>query len=138
MKIKKIVIIAALIIALFTIVMLLVTNMLFLRNVAPYLSEPKEKPPAEQIQQMEYAIPTATTIRPTQDMEKLEERRKIAAERELEAEHTRNVNRAEAFAQQKALEASKQLAVGPIPRKEPKLPSEEEIKEMEKKGIISY
>lgn len=146
MSIKKIITIIIFAAALFVIAVLILINISFFKEMPPAAPEQKEMPPAEVGEAVpSNAIPAGQMIEDI--INRNIEKQKTLEERELEAERIRNANRAEAFARQKELEASlmhtgthaPQKAAAPaLLKKEPALPSEEEIKAMEKKGIISY
>lgn len=150
---KKIIIIIAIAVVLTAISIVLTASMLFLRYTSPSVSESKEKPvAAQETPEMNYTIPSAATVTVTpQEIEqaknKTEENRKIINEREAEAESARAARRAEAFAKQKALEASLMHAedesaeknpAPPLPRKKATPPSEEDLKKLESEGILTY
>lgn len=150
MNIKKIIIIIIFAATLFTIAILIFTNISFFKEIPPVGPEQKEMPAAVEEAAPAHAIPS-NAIPAGQMIKDIIsrniEKQKTLEERELEAERVRNANRAEAFARQKKLEAylihaethaPKKAAVPALPQKEPGLPSDEEMKAMEKKGIISY
>ena len=144
---RKIILISTITAALLAITILVLINIYFFREMPPVPTEPKEKPAAEEESQATYAIPS-NTIPPCASIDdvisKSNEKQKKLNDRELEAERTRNANRTEAFARQKALEAtllhaeSQGAGTSPPPKKEAPPLSAEEMKALEKKGIISY
>ena len=147
MNIKKIIIIILITVVLLTAALLMVINVNFFKEISPVSQEPKGKPAAEERPKLNYAIPSTAQISETA-ITGIIEKRKALQEKELEAERARSVRRAEAFARQKALEASllsaesenskKTVTPPPPPQKETEPASAEEMKAMEKKGIISY
>lgn len=146
MNIKKTITIIIIVAVLFTIAILIFININFFRETSLILPEAKEKPAAEEKSQPAYAIPS-NAIPEGQMIEytvnRKEERQKTLKERELEAKCIRDINRAEALARQKELEpslmhAETQGTTPSLPKKDTKSPSEEEMKAMEKNGIISY
>ncbi len=150
MNIKKTMTIIIFAAVLLTIAILIFVNISFFKEIPPVGPEQKEMPAAVEKSEPAYAVPS-NAIPAGQMIEDIInrniEKQKTLEERELEAERIRNANRAEAFARQKKLESSlmhaethtpEKAAVPTLPKKEPNLPSEEEMKAMEKKGIISY
>jgi hypothetical protein len=145
MNIKKTITIIILAATLLVIAILILINISFFKEIPTVGPEPKEMLPAEVGEPGEAvpsnAIPAGQMIKDI--INRNIEKQKTLQERELEAERIRNANRAEAFARQKELETSlthaPQKAAAPaLLKKEPSLLSEEEMKAMEKKGIISY
>lgn len=150
MNIKKITLIAIFTVTLLTIVVFFLITAIFFKEISPVSPESKEKPAAKEGSEPNYQIPynvikTGTPIEDT--ITGAEERQRALEERELEAERIRKTNRAEAFTRQKEAEKillsatpedSKQTAAVSPPKEEYNLPTDEEIKEMESKGIISY
>lgn len=147
MNIKKIMLTIIVTAALLIMVTLILVNIYFFRTMPPVSVEPKEKGAAEETAETTYNIP-ANAIPASQSIEDIinsaNERKKNLEDRELEAQNTRNAIRAEAFARQKELEASLLRAESqkepppPMPKKEPLSPSADELKALEKKGIVSY
>ena len=150
MNIKKLITIIFITVTIFAAAFLIVINVNFFKEISSVSPEPKERPTEEEETELNYVIPS-TTIPTGQITETaaagIIEKRKVMREKELESERIRGANRAEAFARQKELEVSlmhaeiqePQQAAGPsLPKKYIEPPSAEEIKAMEKKGIISY
>jgi len=148
---KKYIIIAALIMVLFTIGLLFIIHMILVHGTLPSLQRAVEKLVVEETPQMNYAIP-GEPITNTQELEermnKTIKKRQILNKRELDDERARAVRRAKAFSQLKAQEAflihaetqgvKKQTSATPLPHKNTEPPSEEKLKEMESKGILAY
>lgn len=135
---RKIIIIISGLITFFVIALLFAINILFFREITPSVQLPKEAPAVEE-PQLNIAIPSAA-IPSTQEAAGMAstapKRHRDLAEREAEAERIRAINRAQALAQLKAQEST---PPSPTPAKiETQPPSEEELKELEKKGIVSY
>jgi len=152
MDIKKIVMIVLIAVVLFTATLLIIININSLKKIPTVPSESKEESAAREEPELNYAIPAASipARRITEiTIAEIIEKRKALQEKESEAKRARSARRSEAFAHQKALEASllsagdenskKTATAAPtLPQKEIKPPSSEEIKAMEKRGIISY
>ena len=151
MNIKKNIIIILIVAVLITIAIIAFVNINSLKETTTVSPESKERAVAEKVSVPANAVP-ANAVPSTKMIEdsvnKKEENLKILKEKEAEAERIRNTNRAEIFEQQKALESSlmnaetegvKQAATPPLPKKKnANLPSAEELKAMEEKGVVSY
>lgn len=132
---RKLIIILSGLITITVIVLLVVINIAFFREITPAAPVSKEVPMIEE-PQVSIAIPSPA-IPATEQVVDITKRRKALEERELEAERNRAINRAQAMVQLKAQEAAP--STSPLPVKaEARPPSAEELKELEKKGIISY
>lgn len=151
MNSKKIMLTVIFTVALLTIAVWFLTSAIFFKEISPVSPESKDIPETKEGLELTYPIPsnaitTGQTIEDT--ITRAMEKQRALKERELEAENTRKANRAEAFARQKTaekallsttpIEDSKQTAVVLPPQEEDKLPTDEEIKKMESKGILSY
>lgn len=133
---RKLIIILSGVIVFSVIALLFIINILFFREITP-AAVPPAAAQMPQEPEVSVAIPS-TAISTAEQITDITKRRKDLEERELEAERIRAINRAAALAQMKAQEAALPPS-SPLPEKmETKPPTAEELKEMEKKGIISY
>jgi|GEM_PF-5766414 hypothetical protein len=151
MSIKKIMTAILIAVALMVIAFSIAININFFKEISPLSPEPEGKPVVEDTApELNYAIPSAAA--PTGQItvitiDGIVERRKALEERELEAERTRAIRRAEAFARQKEAENTllsevsinpQQAAVASPAKEEDTLPTDKEMKKMEEESIISF
>ncbi|MDD5174420.1 MAG: hypothetical protein PHV48_06310 [Candidatus Omnitrophica bacterium] len=147
MSVKKIIMIILIAVLLFTVALLIAININLFREISRVSSESKEMPRVvQEMPELNYAIPSNSITSGQIDADTVTgvmERRKALIEQELEAARARSIRRAEAFMLQKELEASLMHAgaqeAKAIPsKKDIELPSAEDTKDMESRGIISF
>lgn len=146
MNTRRIAIIFAFLVALFAISALIIANIIFFRNISVSLKQLPDQPAIEQpaVNQpsMGYSIPEKVEY----NADIVHKNRKILEVSEIEAERTRRLNRIEAFKQLKSAEQSlmstettnKETPSSPPPQEHIESPTDEELKNMENKGILSY
>lgn len=136
---KKLIIIVAGVIVFLIIAILFAINVLFFREITPSVRQAAQAPVVAEEPVLNAAIPSSnipTSEEITGLTDRAVKKRRVLEEREAEAERTRTINRAEALAQLKAQESA---PPSPAPAKiETQPPTTEELKELEKKGIVSY
>jgi hypothetical protein len=134
MNTRRLVMAILIMIALITATLLITINVNLLKEMSNASLKLKKSPEAKESPELNYAIPSGATTgyQMTESaIAGIAEKRKVVQEEEEEAERARSARRAEVFARQKKLETS-------LPKKESTLPSKEEVKAPEKKGLLPF
>ena len=143
---KKIITVTVIVVSLLVVTILIFVNINLLKETGSTpLVESVKKPVESAAPELSYAIPRAVSKTTNNVTAALADRRKAIEESEAELARKRTINRAEAFAKQKAMESSLLLnqdqnstSAPTTPKKDIKPPSAQEVKDLESKGIISY